>query len=333
MTNKEKYKIFCENEKVYVPVFSQPWWMDAACGEENWDVYVVERGGIYVAAMPYYMEQRNGYQLITKAKNTQNNGILIYYPEGQKYTTKLAYEEKIIEEIISYIEGLGIDKYEQQFHYSFDNWLPFFWNHYKEVTRYTYVIEDTGRLALVEQNYTGNVRKNLKKSQKFVHLKPGELSTEQFYELNQMSFGRQGKTIPYSFEFVEKIYNAGKKNNSVRIVAAEDDMGNLHSAALLVWDKESVYYLLNGTNPEYKSSQANCFLIHESIKFAGELGKKFDFEGSVIKPIERAFREYGGVRKPYFRIYKVFNEELLQVDISLGGVINLRPIGEVLLCA
>lgn len=319
MTNKEKYKIFCENEKVYVPVFSQPWWMDAACGEENWDVYVVERGGIYVAAMPYYMEQRNGYQLITKAKNTQNNGILIYYPEGQKYATKLTYEEKIIEEIISYIEALGIDKYEQQFHYSFDNWLPFFWNHYKEITRYTYVIEDTGNIEKIEKNYMGKVRTGLKRSRKYVHLKKEELSIKTFFELNKMSFERQGKQMPYGLEFIESIYNAGKQHNAVKILSAEDDMGNLHSAALLVWDKESVYYLLNGTNPEYKSSQANCFLIHESIKFAGELGKKFDFEGSVIKPIERAFREYGGVRKPYFRIYKVFNEELLQVDISLGG--------------
>ena len=48
MTNKEKYDIFCQ--KIYISVFSQPWWLDAVCGEENWDVYVVEKGGIYVAS-------------------------------------------------------------------------------------------------------------------------------------------------------------------------------------------------------------------------------------------------------------------------------------------
>ena len=93
MTNKEKYQSFCKS--TYIPVFSQPWWMDAVCGEDNWDVFVVEKGGIYVAAMPYYHEERNGYQLITKAKNTQNNGIIIKYPTDQKYTTKLGYEEAI----------------------------------------------------------------------------------------------------------------------------------------------------------------------------------------------------------------------------------------------
>lgn len=316
MTNKEKYSIFCKNESVYVPIFSQPWWLDAACGEENWDVYVVEKGGSFVAAMPYYLENRNGYKIITKAKNTQNNGIIICYPPNQKYAAKLAYEEKIINEVIEFIENMGIDKYEQQYHYSFDNWLPFFWNYYKAMTRYTYVIEDTTDMEVVKKNYTTNIRKNLKKAQRCVHIRKEELSIEQFYEINKMSFDRQGKEIPYSLEFVQNIYKACKLNDAVKILSAEDDQQNIHSVAMIVWDKESVYYLLNGTNPEYKSSQANCLLIHESIKCASKLGKKFDFEGSVIKPIEKAFREYGGVRKPYFRIYKIFNEELRRAEID-----------------
>lgn len=314
MTNKEKYAMFCNQENVYVPVFSKPWWLDAACGSENWDVYIVEKGGGYVAAMPYYMEERNGFKLITKAKNTQNNGILIAYPENQKYATRLEYEEKIINEVIEFIESLGIDKYEQQYHYSFQNWLPFFWNYYKEITRYTYVIEDTSDMDKVFAAYDSDVRKNLRKAQKIVHLCDREVKLDEFYKINKMSFERQGKEIPYSFEFVKNIYNAGKEHDAVKILAAEDAAGNIHSVAFLVWDDDSIYYLLNGTNPEYKSSQANCFLIHESIWLASRMGKKFDFEGSVIKPIEKAFRKYGGVRKSYFRIYKTFNEELKIIE-------------------
>lgn len=315
MDNKQKYELFCKN--IYVPVFSQPWWLDAVCGENHWDVYIVERGGTYVAAMPYYLEKRNGYQLITKAKNTQNNGIIIKYPEEQKYTTRLGYEEGIINEIIDFIEAIGIDKYEQQYHYSFTNWLPFFWRNYKEITRYTYVIENTQDMDQVEKNYSSNVRKNIRKSKKQVHICEADISVETFYEINQMSFMRQKKEIPYSLDFVKSIYEAGKKNQAVKIMAAEDQEGNIHSAAFLVWDEESVYYLLNGTNPEFKNSQANCFLIHESIKLASSMRKKFDFEGSVIKSIEKAFREYGGVRKPYFRIYKTFNKKLEEIEKSL----------------
>lgn len=305
MNQKEKYELFC-NSGVYVPVFSKPWWMEAACGEENWNVYLVEKGGTPVAAMPYYIESKGGHKRITKAKNTQNNGIIIAYPKYQKYETKLSYEEKIIEDVIRFIESMDIDKYEQQYHYSFDNWLPFFWNGYEAVTRYTYVIDDTSDIEKVEENYSSAVRNKLRKAQKCVRLKDEELSVEDFFKINRLSFERQGKEIPYDLEFVKRIYEAGRKNHAVRILAAEDNRGNIHSVALLVWDEESVYYLLNGTNPKFKSSQANSLLIHESIRMAGKMGKRFDFEGSVIRTIEKAFREYGGIRKPYFRISKSF---------------------------
>lgn len=309
MTNKEKYNVFCDSKKAYIPIFSQPWWLDSVCGADNWDVYVVDKNGEYKAAMPYYIELRDGCKVITKAKNTQNNGILIAYPKNQKYTTRLDYEDRIINEIIEFIESMGLTIYEQQYHYSFQNWLPFFWNNYSAMIRYTYVIEDTSDLKIVEENYSPNVRNGLRKAEKTVHLCNEEISVEDFFEVNKMSFERQGKEIPYNLDFVRNIYLEGKKREAVKILAAEDAEENIHSVAFLVWDTESVYYLLNGTNPKFKNSQANCFLIHESIKFAHELNLKFDFEGSVIKPIENAFRQYGGIRKPYFRIYKAFNEK------------------------
>ena len=40
----------------------------------------------------------------------------------------------------------------------------------------------------------------------------------------------------------------------------------------------------------------------------------FDFEGSVIKRINHAFREYGGIPKQYFRIRKVFNPEIIRAE-------------------
>ena len=66
MTNKERYEKFCES--TYVPIYSKPWWMDAVCGADNWDVWLYESGGNILAAMPYYMEQRGAYRYITKPR-------------------------------------------------------------------------------------------------------------------------------------------------------------------------------------------------------------------------------------------------------------------------
>ena len=57
-------------------------------------------------------------------------------------------------------------------------------------------------------------------------------------------------------------------------------------------------------------SQSNSLLIRESIRVAHELGIKFDFEGSVLQPIEHIFRGFGTEQKMYFRIYKTFNKDM-----------------------
>ena len=42
----------------------------------------------------------------------------------------------------------------------------------------------------------------------------------------------------------------------------------------------------------------------EAIKFASTVTKKFDFEGSMIESVERFFRAFGAVQKPYIHITK-----------------------------
>lgn len=150
MTNKERYEQFCAS--TYTPIYSKPWWMDAVCGPENWDVWLYESGGTVLAAMPYYMEQRGPYRYITKAPLTQNNGIIFKEEPNQKLVTKMEMQERIINAACAFIQSLGLDVYEQQYSPSFQNWLPFFWNNYTAITRYTYVIENTSDLDYVMQN-------------------------------------------------------------------------------------------------------------------------------------------------------------------------------------
>lgn len=302
-SSKEKYEQFCA--KAYVPVFSKPWWMDAVCGADNWDVLVIEESGCYKAAMPYFLTERDGKKLITKATLTQNNGVLFHYPPNQKYSSRLDFEEKVIGQVCDYVESLGLDKYEQQYHYSVTNWLPFRWRGYSETLRYTYVIEDTSDMARVEQNFASELRNSIRKAERLV--KVGEdLPIEQLYEVNKLSFDRQGLAMPYSLEFLKRLDAACREHECCKSFYAYDEKGTIYSIVYLVWDEQSAYYLIGGTDPAYKSSQASVLLIRESIRFAGQMGLKYDFEGSVIRQIEKAFRPFGGVQKPYFRIYKEF---------------------------
>lgn len=304
---KELYSKVCS--KTYVPIFSQPWWLDAVCGADNWGVHVLEKSGQILGAMPYYVENRNGFEIITKAHHTQNNGIIMCYLPNMKNVAMLERQEEVINEMCDYIESLGVDKYEQQYHYSFTNYLPFMWRGYKEMVRYTYVIEDTSDMDKVVADFKYIVRNEIKKAEKIVKIKEG-MDIEKFFEINKKSYDRQGIEVPFSLKLLKRIESACIEHDCRKILYAEDEDGNIHSVAYLVWDEEALYFLINGSDTEYRYSQSNSLLIRESIKVAHDLGKKFDFEGSVLKPVEHIFHSFGATQKMYFRIYKSFNPNM-----------------------
>lgn len=301
--NKQKYIQLCHDNDI--PLFSQYFWLDAVCGHENWDVILIEQNGNVLASLPYYFISNNGVYEIRKAPLTQNNGVYFYYPSGMKYDRKIAFEHRVLNRIIDELERMEIARYRQYFHFSFTNWLPFYWRGYSQSTRYTYVIEDTSDLDVVVSNFNGNIRKHIKKAKEIVTVSDN-LSNQNFYDLNVKTFARQGVEIPYTFEMFEHLYQNLSENQCVKIFSAVDQNREIHSAALYAYDHTSVYYLMSGSNEEYRTSQSLTLLIYEGIKLANQLGKRFDFEGSMKKNIEKYFRQFGAQQKPYFDISKDF---------------------------
>lgn len=303
MTDLEKYRQFSESEKT-IPLFSKSWWMDAVC-EDDWDVILIEENKQIIASMPYYFHEKNGTKEIRKAPLTQNNGIWMKYPRDQKYVSKLSYEEKIMNLVIDEIEKMNLQKYQQYFHYSKTNWLPFFWRGYSQTTRYTYIISDTSDLDDIYKNFETGTRRQIRNAAQNLEVKE-DLAIDEFYSLNKLTYDRQNMEIPYSFELVSRIDEICSKKNARKILYCMDEHNRIHSAAYFVWDDDSVYYLMSGSDPSLRSSQALTLLLYEGIKLANSLGKKFDFEGSMKKNIEHHFRKFGALQVPYHNIYKVF---------------------------
>lgn len=317
MNMKSLYRDLCKEEKS-IPIFSRDWWMDAVCGEDNWDVIVVEKGGRIVAALPYYfLKNKEGISVI-QPKLTQKNGVWIKYPKNQKLTSKYQYEKKILREIIEKLEGLNIFTYNQSYDYSFTNWLPFYWKGFKQYTRYTYVIDDLKDLNLVFENIDSKTKSQIRKSSTIVQVEE-DLDIEEFYKLNEMTFKRQDMDMPYSLDFVKALDSACEKNNCRKIFYAKDEQGRKHAAVYIVWDENSAYYLMGGADPELRNSDATSLLIWEAIKFSSNITEKFDFEGSMVENIEKSFSSFGAKQYQYFNISKEFKKRglfhILAMDI------------------
>jgi hypothetical protein len=62
---------------------------------------------------------------------------------------------------------------------------------------------------------------------------------------------------------------------------------------------------MGGGDPHLRTSGAGSLVLWEAIKFAATVSEQFDFEGSMIEPVERFFRAFGGTPTPYFSIQKL----------------------------
>lgn len=309
--NKRRYAEFCDH--AYVPIYSKPWWMDAICGKDGWDVWLCERGGDVVAAMPYYLEEREYGLCITKAPLTQTNGILFSHAEGSKPIARLKNEERIIDEAFAHIESLGLAVYEQQFPRTFENWLPFYWHGCTAMPRYSYVVKDTSDIdamwAAMDSNARQKVRKGAKSAKLDTAIKVGE-----FYREHEKVFAKQGLTCPFEADLFCRLVGACDERGCCQLMCMRTAEGRVASVLFLVWDERSMYSILGGSIPDLMHLETYHTLIWEGMKFAHEKGLEYDFEGSVIKRISKSFREFGGTPELYFRIRKVFAPDVIRME-------------------
>lgn len=300
MLSKEKYTVFCEFEK-QIPIFSQPWWLDAVCGEKNWDVILIEKNDQIIASFPYFYFHSTGMNYIGMPPLTQKLGMYINYPDGQTESSRLSYEKEILDGIISKLPYY--DFFSVQFDYRYQNWLPFYWNGFEQTTRYTYVIEQIIDIECVYKNFDHSKRKNIKKAQNEVVVL-FDLSCVDFYENHKMTLLKQGEKISYSYDVFQRIYVNAYKYKQGRTIYCRDKDGHIHAALFVVWDNGSAYDLISTIDPNFRNSGAATLLVYEMIKTLSGTVKSFDFEGSMIEGVENSFRKFGSVQKSYFQVFK-----------------------------
>lgn len=265
--------------------------------------------GTIQAALPFTTRQRFGLTAISQPTLTQTLGPWLR-PSTAKYARQLSQEKSLLQELFKQLPKHA--QYSQNWHHSRTNWLPLYWLGYEQTTRYTYVVEDVCDLEKAWQEIDSSYRNKIRNAEKEVTVKTGMDITDFFY-INEMTFTRQGIAIPYSLEFLKKHHAILQENSASETFYAVDEKGAVHSALYLTWDSTTSYVHLVGEDPDLRRSGAGILLIWEAIKYTAETLKLnfFDFEGSMLEPVERVRRDFGAKQTPYFAISKT-NSKLLK---------------------
>ena len=314
MGNKESYEEFCKKEDI--AIYSQYWYLNAVAGSK-WDVVLYEKNGEVWGSLPYIIKKKAIFSMISQPKLTQYLGPYIKYPKDMKYHNRLSWEKEVIDGLIEQLPKYHF--FKQSFSHSITNWLPFYWRGFSQTTKYTYIIDKIEDLdKFWEESLRKNSRKAVKKARKIVDVIESD-DASLFYEMVLKSFKRQNLTPSYSKEFFLNLDRACKENGARKLFFAIDkESKKLHVALYLVYDKNRIYTLASGADPELRNSGAETLLDWEAIKFAHDSGKVLDYEGSMIEPIEYHARSMGYKQLPYFTITKSNSKILKTLSCLIG---------------
>jgi len=280
-------------------VFEQPWWLDAVA-PGAWTAATVQRDGQVVARLPFVRSHRFGLDLITQPGLTQTLGPWLA-PSAGRYANRLDSEKKLLTALIE--ELPRFDHFRMNFSPSLTNWLPFYWAGFQASVRYTYRIDDLSDLDRVRGGFQEHVRRGIRKAEASLAVDP-DFPLEKLIELDARTYARQGHRPPQSADFISRLDAACSARGARRILGAVDSRGAAHAALFVVWDEHALYAILNARDPAREAFGANTLLYWEAIRLAAEVSAAFDFEGSMIQPIEHFFRGFGGRQTPYLSVWK-----------------------------
>jgi hypothetical protein len=305
--NKDRYIQFC-NEHSDIPIFSQPWWLDAVCSD-NWDVILIERNDRIVASFPYYKTKiKKVFTHIGIPPLTQKLGPYIVYDSNKmSENKKIGYEHEIYNEIIDKLPKY--DSFSINFDWKYKNWLPFYWKGFKQTTRYTYMLDNITDHDSLFYNYSKSKKQPIQKT-KDIFIFKYDLSKDDFYTYFLDVVNERHEAIGFSKNLFYHLYDAVYEHKAGKTFYCIDIDNNIHAINMIVWDKICAYYLLAMRNKKYNTSGGTEYLVNETIKYVSQFVNQFDFEGSMIKGVEESYRHYGTRQTEYYSISKCNNQVL-----------------------
>jgi len=300
MTNKERYTEWVAKQE-YVPLFMQPWWMDAVCAGKQWDVLLAEdETGEIIGAMPYLLRKRAWFKYIVMPQQTQIGGIWVT-SEATADKWKTAEVCRIIKE---QMDQMGLAYYYQQY-------LPgslcvdaMRGLGFKTKERVTYRVEDLSDLDALIASFSKNKKRQLQKALS-LHIERG-MEIEDFYRFHSHCLASRKRKISYSREFLLVLERKAKRLGQCEILSVCNADGQVYAAAFLVWDKHYMYYLIPAYDPAFGDSGAGALLALEAIKLAREKQVRFDFEGSMERGTAKHYKQFGSTPTTYYSVEKYY---------------------------
>jgi hypothetical protein len=289
-------------------------------GSEKWlSVYgdTLTLMGIYkdehqlIGGFFYLKTKKFGFTFIKLPPYTPHCG-LFFVGDSKNQSSKNNFSKEVINEVCNYFSEQKSALCILAFPSQINDFQPFIWNKYKVVPNYTYRINLEQSIEDIKAHFDSKNRNVINKAIKEeVVVSENILGKAELLDFFVNSLETTDANI-YSAELKNIFHQFSDDSNSFGLTAKKG--AEILGSVFCIYDKNTCYYLLGGVNKKSGIQGVNNLLIQKSIEKAKELGcKTFDFEGSMLKGVEKFFRSFGGEMVPYYTV----NKAILPLEILL----------------
>lgn len=298
MSLKQHYQQICTARKD-IPIFAQPFWLDVFA--EKWNVILIDENLSIIknisttqtinvcAALPFCIKGN----LITKR---------IYLPYFNFYQSILFFDvpDKNIQQKISEIIFENLPKVLK----SYFKFLPQYSNidlsklNFKKSQYATYLISDYD-IKKISKNHTRNITKAVQQQYQLVESN----TIAESFKVIASTFTRKKMRLNFNENEFVQLHKLVKIRKCGAVINCIDATKNILSSAVIVYDNQTVYYLLSGYDSNFRNSGAMTFLLHQLIEQHTQAGKVFNFCGSAQQSIAHFFEGFGA-QKAAISIWK-----------------------------
>ena len=276
----------------------QPSWLDMTCVFGDWDaVFSYDEDGTIRGVWAFHHGTRFGMRWIRLPILTPFTAIWIRESADLSIQKKITYQHDVLSDLERQLPRTQI--FEIKLPWYFMDWLPLYWRGYKQETRYTFRFAEVD----VEKIFEGtskSFRRNLRAAQKHYTIEEG--TVDDLSAMMENVFEMRDAHVAFSQDTLDQIVRMLRQKNQCHVYAARDAEG-VQAILLVVWDEQTTYYLIGGRR-QTDSRHGTNLLLWQAICDAAQRGHAFDFEGSMIKGINRFFQNFGAELTPYSFIYK-----------------------------
>ncbi|WP_020539070.1 GNAT family N-acetyltransferase [Lewinella cohaerens] len=302
MFNNQKYRDYCNTYASDIPLFHQPWWLDAVAGEDQWQGLVSD--SIFqgkASILPICLTKKWGFSKIHKPLLTTYQGPMWAGYAQLSPSEQIKMVHKTWPELIERVPSVSSFRHTlfPDFQYAF----PFHEAGFQVNVRYTYTIDLNQPIELIYDNFRRDVKRKIKHQWgAYQIVESGDLGL--FFPLMEKVYQRQNRRPPFTYVFLNHLFSKGLQKEQTKLFLLQNSAQKKLGGVLLFFDHQRVYLLASGLNEEGRKIGAFHHLVWYALKYFSGSRSVFDFCGSMIPNVADSNRSFGGVVAGYLELRK-----------------------------